>query len=413
MCNNTQLIIANGVKRWPNSQAYTCHTTTGKSVIDYLLISERATERVQGFYIKALQPESDHCPLHVHLKWDAKAEKPAERRQKPTKRVFDYKKAPSYATMVEASLRNQPNKTWETFQRVIKECTEECFPTKSTNNGKGRSTFPNNRWFDKDCREARQQVKEAHQRGDKAAWLDTKKSMRTTLRRKKRQFELQRAKDLARKKAENPGGFWEDIKRKPYNEVEDITLETMLEHCRSLYSKEGEQQMPSPSQPTMPSTLFSREDIDLGLKKLTNRKVVDLQETKAEMLKWAGDEATTWIQDLFNKAIETGMPEEWTQNWIKPIHKAGDRSVANNYRTIMVGSTMAKLFGTVMENKISSWAEENSKRAKSQAGFRKHYNTTDHLVTLRVMMEESRLRGEGLYCCFVDFKKPLHIKETK
>ena len=50
---------------------------------------------------------------------------------------------------------------------------------------------------------------------------------------------------------------------------------------------------------------------------------------------------------------------------------------------------MAKLFGTVMENKISSWAEENSKRAKSQAGFRKHYSTTDHLVTLRVMMEES------------------------
>ena len=59
------------------------------------------------------------------------------------------------------------------------------------------------------------------------------------------------------------------------------------------------------------------------------------------------------------------MPEEWMQNWIKPIHKAGDRSVANNYRTIMVGSTMAKLFGMVMENKISSWTEENSKRAKN------------------------------------------------
>ena len=67
MCNSTQLIIANGTKRWPDSKAYTCHTATGKSVIDYLLISERATERVQGFHIKALQPESDHCPLHLHL----------------------------------------------------------------------------------------------------------------------------------------------------------------------------------------------------------------------------------------------------------------------------------------------------------------------------------------------------------
>ena len=167
--------------------------------------------------------------------------------------------------MVEASLQDQPDKNWETFKRVIKECTEECFPAKSTNRGKGGSTFPSNKWFDKDCREARKEVKEAHQRGDKAAWLDAKKSMRTTLRKKKRQFEMQRAKDLARKKVENPGGFWEDIKRKPYNEMEDITLETMLEHCRSLYSKEGEQQMSLASQPTMPSTLFSGEDIDLGL----------------------------------------------------------------------------------------------------------------------------------------------------
>ena len=38
------------------------------------------------------------------------------------------------------------------------------------------------------------------------------------------------------------------------------------------------------------------------------------QEMKVEMLKWDKDEAVTWIQDLFNKAIETGMPEEWTQN---------------------------------------------------------------------------------------------------
>ena len=40
-----------------------------------------------------------------------------------------------------------------------------------------------------------------------------------------------------------------------------------------------------------------------------------------------------------------------------------------------------------------------------QVGFRKHHSTIDHLVTLRVLMEESCLRGKGLYCCFVDFKK--------
>jgi len=60
----------------------------------------------------------------------------------------------------------------------------------------------------------------------------------------------------------------------------------------------------------------------------------------------------------------------------------------------MVGSIMAKLFGIVIENKPSTWAKVNLKRAKSQAGFHKQHNTRDYLVTLRVMMEENRLMGK-------------------
>ena len=108
---------------------------------------------------------------------------------------------------------------------------------------------------------------------------------------------------------------------------------------------------------------------------------------------------------MFNLALQHGMPHDWTTNWIKPLHKGGDANDASNYRTIMVGSMMAKLFGCVMEMKLSAWAEINNKRARGQTGFRQAHSTIDHLVTLRVLMEESRLVGKGLYCCFVDFKK--------
>ncbi|RYA37888.1 reverse transcriptase domain-containing protein, partial [Enterobacter cloacae complex sp. 2DZ2F2B] len=37
--------------------------------------------------------------------------------------------------------------------------------------------------------------------------------------------------------------------------------------------------------------------------------------------------------------------------------------------------------------------------------FHQCHSTIDHLVTLRVLMEESRFKGKRLYCCFVDFKK--------
>ena len=49
--------------------------------------------------------------------------------------------------------------------------------------------------------------------------------------------------------------------------------------------------------------------------------------------------------------------------------------------------------------------QKNGKRAYGQAGFQKHHSTINHLVILRVLMEENLLRGKGLYRCLVDFKK--------
>ena len=127
------------------------------------------------------------------------------------------------------------------------------------------------------------------------------------------------------------------------------------------------------------SPFFTIEDICIRLKKLASRKANDLQCIKAEMLKWTGKEAHVWLSDMFSDSLQHGMPYDWTTNWIKSLHKGGD---VNNYRTIMVGSLMAKLFGCIIESKISAWAEKNGKRAYGQVGFRKHHSTIDHLITL-------------------------------
>ena len=71
----------------------------------------------------------------------------------------------------------------------------------------------------------------------------------------------------------------------------------------------------------------------------------------------------------------------------------------------MISSLFAKLVSTLLEKRISKWAEENDKRARGQAGFRAQHTTTDHLITLRVLFDEARRTGNTLYCCFVDFKK--------
>ena len=95
---------------------------------------------------------------------------------------------------------------------------------------------------------------------------------------------------------------------------------------------------------------------------------------------------------------------------ITAVHKSGDKSDMSNYRSITVGSVIAKLFAMILEQRIASWAEDHAVKAKGQAGFRKEFRITDNIFILRSLIDkqrQTRLKGKAgkLYCCFVDFRK--------
>ncbi|KAL3687805.1 hypothetical protein R1sor_014114 [Riccia sorocarpa] len=62
------LTILNGSKQFPGTGVPTCYTPNGKSLIDYLLATQEARDKVSAFSIDALTPDSDHCPLYCVLK---------------------------------------------------------------------------------------------------------------------------------------------------------------------------------------------------------------------------------------------------------------------------------------------------------------------------------------------------------
>ncbi|MCO5568058.1 hypothetical protein L7F22_021753 [Adiantum nelumboides] len=128
----------------------------------------------------------------------------------------------------------------------------------------------------------------------------------------------------------------------------------MYMHCKNLYEQPNVGKMPCHGSLLCIPSFFTVEDVRGGLKKLATRKAGDLQGFKSEMLKWTKEETHSWIYDMFNLALQHGMPHDWSTNWIKPLHKGRDANNVNNYRTIMVDSLMAKLFGCVMEMKISN-----------------------------------------------------------
>ena len=132
------------------------------------------------------------------------------------------------------------------------------------------------------------------------------------------------------------------------------------------------------------------------------------------MIKDGGDLMQQCLLWLFNCMLASHLPERLSVGLITAVYKSGDKSDMSNYRGITMGFVIAKLFAIILEQRITSWAEEHAVKAKGQAGFRKDFRTTDNIFILRPLIDkqkQTRQKGKPgkLYCCFVDFKKAFDI----
>ncbi|XP_059075152.1 uncharacterized protein LOC131875139 [Cryptomeria japonica] len=131
------------------------------------------------------------------------------------------------------------------------------------------------------------------------------------------------------------------------------------------------------------------QEIELGIKKLGVGKAKDLVELQAEYLRRGMKVLAPHIMKIFNNIILHGFPKDWTASLAIHLFKSGDVNNPSNSRTIMIDPLFAKLFGSMIENRISKWVEENHKRAKGQANFKPKHSTVDHGITLRRIIEKA------------------------
>ena len=76
---------------------------------------------------------------------------------------------------------------------------------------------------------------------------------------------------------------------------------------------------------------------------------------QSEHIIYAASTIAPLIAHIFNRAIGEGFPEEWTQHTIVPIHKSSDTLDPGNYRTIMIGHILAKLYRAILEAKLNAY----------------------------------------------------------
>ena len=100
---------------------------------------------------------------------------------------------------------------------------------------------------------------------------------------------------------------------------------------------------------------------------------------------------------------EERLPEDWQTGLLFKLPKKGDLGNYNNWRGIMLLSTTSKVFSKIILNRLGAGIDPQLRN--EQAGFRKGKSRSDHIFTLRQILEQSKEWNTTLYATFIDLEK--------
>ena len=140
---------------------------------------------------------------------------------------------------------------------------------------------------------------------------------------------------------------------------------------------------------------------------LNNGKAAGIDKIIPELVKALDDNTLEIIVLVLNCILDSGVfPEEWSLGVVVMLHKEGERSDLNNFRGITLLRVLGKLLVGVMNNRLTSFLKKNEILLENQCGFRKGYQTTDHIFALSALIDHYVNKNQKkLFLCFVDFRK--------
>jgi len=191
--------------------------------------------------------------------------------------------------------------------------------------------------------------------------------------------------------------------------TEDI-LNRWHEYCNGLYNynltvdrSQLDRLWPNTQDNEVPDLLKS--EVRDAIKRLKPRKKPGIDEIEGELISHGGEVAVEAMYQICSKIWSTGQfPKLWTRSLIVLIHKKGDKTKCDNYRTISLICHASKIILQIIRSRMKERIE--SQMAEEQAGFRANRGTIEQIFSLRLIAEKYlELRDRDLYHIFIDFKK--------
>lgn len=148
----------------------------------------------------------------------------------------------------------------------------------------------------------------------------------------------------------------------------------------------------------------SMTEIKGAIKQLKTGKAPGPDGLPPELFKADADLIARELQPIIAGAWEEGeFPSDWKEALLIKIQKKGDPGICGNWRGVVLQNTIGKLLAQILLDRIRPAIEPNLR--EEQAGFRRGRSCTDHVNTLRIIVEQSKEMKSTAYLLFVDFEK--------
>jgi hypothetical protein len=406
LLRGTGLSVLNGRTKGDEDGRFTSIRSQGKSVIDLFVASPELAGEVRSLEVlDLLQELSDHRPVLLTVIRENGGSSGVV--QGPLAREFEREPTRARPRRVHAEGRQEFRKLLRgkeserlgqigkrgvaegaaLFQRVLQDAGVAAFGKVADSGGDVLGCergFPNNRWFDNECKQARRRLRDALSRESSAAAEELRKHYRGIVRRKKRLFSKVRTAQLVEMAKRAPKHFWKAY-RKRKKQVGVASTAEWFDYCRGLYTGEAFQKRGSDrwrmenletdgltekrANATELNAEFTTEEVRGVIEGMKKRKAADSMGFTTELLQAPGvEELAGPITRLFNTMWKSGeFPSEWNEGVLVPVFKKGDVNDCANYRTITIGPVLGKLYAMAVERRLAPWgiASEGASRVST------------------------------------------------
>ena len=144
---------------------------------------------------------------------------------------------------------------------------------------------------------------------------------------------------------------------------------------------------------------FTLEELQMARKKCKDKKAAP--DIPPET--WTTGAFDDILLELGNDVYNQRPVQQWTEGCILPFPKKGDLGCVSNYRGITLTHIAAKIYNTMLLNRIQPEIEKILRR--NQNGFRKGRSTVGQILTVRRIIEGVRAKNLQAVLLFVDFSK--------